>query len=87
MADALADGAHDDTPVAEVTELPPELKASDLLDAGLEVLDRSGGSAVPVLDSQAHQVVGWLTHQAALTALRADVASGPQATPGEVSPA
>lgn len=77
VADALADGAHDDTPVSEVTDLPPELKASDLLDAGLEVLDISGGSAVPVLDSQAHRVVGWFTHRAALKALRADVASGP----------
>lgn len=84
VADALADGAHDDTPVSEVTELPPELKATDLLDAGLEVLDISGCSAVPVLDSQAHQVVGWFTHRAALTALRADVAPRPQTTPGEV---
>ena len=84
VADALADGAHDDTPASEVTELPPELKATDLLDAGLEVLDISGGSAVPVLDSQAHEVVGWFTHRAALTALRADVAPRPQTTPGEV---
>jgi hypothetical protein len=73
--------------VAERAELPPELKATDLLDAGIELLDHSGGSAVPVLHSQAHQVVGWLTHQTALRALRADVAPGQKVMASAVSSA
>jgi hypothetical protein len=43
---------------------------TDSLAAGIEALDHSGGSAVPVLDPEHGHVAGWLTHQAALEALR-----------------
>jgi len=73
VAEALADGDHDATHVGEVTDLPPALRSADPLDAALKVLDDAGG-AVPVLDPDGHEVVGWLTHRAALNALRKPVA-------------
>jgi CIC family chloride channel protein len=69
VAEALADGEHDTTRVGQVADLPPALRSADPLDFALQVLDNAGG-AVPVLDPDGHQVVGWLTHQAALNALR-----------------
>ena len=69
VAEALADGEHDATHVSEVTDLPATLRSVDPLDFGLQVMDDAGG-AVPVLDSDGHEVVGWLTQQAALNALR-----------------
>ncbi|HET9128630.1 MAG TPA: chloride channel protein [Propionibacteriaceae bacterium] len=70
VAEALADGEHDEESVSTVAELPPALHAGDPLAAAIEALDASGGSAVPVLDADDHAVVGWLTHQSALAALR-----------------
>ncbi len=69
VAEALADGEHDTTHIAAVTELPPALRSVDPLDLALKVLDDAGG-AVPVLDPDGRQIVGWMTHQAALNALR-----------------
>ena len=69
VAEALADGEHDTTHVGQVTDLPPTLRLADPLDFALQVMDDAGG-AVPVLDSDGQEVVGWLTHQAALNALR-----------------
>ncbi len=69
VAEALADGEHDAAHVVEVTDLPPRLRSVDPLDLALKVLDDSGG-AVPVLDPGGRQIVGWMTHQAALGALR-----------------
>ena len=69
VAEALADGQHDTTHVREVADLPPALRSVDPLDFALQALDDAGG-AVPVLDSDGHEVVGWLTQQAALNALR-----------------
>jgi len=69
VAEALADGKHDTTCVGQVTDLPPALRSIDPLDLALQALDDAGG-AVPVLDPDGHRVVGWLTHQGALNALR-----------------
>jgi hypothetical protein len=69
VAEALADGEHDATHVSEVTDLPPTLRSVDPLDFALQALDEAGG-AVPVLDPEGHEIIGWLTHQAALNALR-----------------
>jgi len=79
VAEALADGEHDTTHVSEVADLPPALRSVDPLDFALQVLDDAGG-AVPVLDPDGHQVVGWLTHQAALSALRPAAATASAAT-------
>ncbi|MEP7194431.1 MAG: chloride channel protein, partial [Actinomycetota bacterium] len=76
VVEALADGEHDATHVGDVTDLPPALRSVDLLDFALQILDDAGG-AVPVLDAEGHEVVGWLTHRSALNALRSAVAPAP----------
>ena len=70
VADALADGQHDDRPLDDVVELPSDLDQEATLATGLEALDSSGTAAVPVLDATDRTVVGWLTERAALRALR-----------------
>lgn len=70
VADALADGQHDDRPLDDVVELPSDLDQTATLAAGLEALDSSGTPAVPVLDGADRTVVGWLTERAALRVLR-----------------
>jgi CIC family chloride channel protein len=79
VAEALADGEHDTTPVGQGADLPPALRSVDPLDFALQVLDDAGG-AVPILDPDGHQVVGWLTHQGALNALRPQVATASAST-------
>ena len=51
----------------------PSTALARALDFAPKVLDDAGG-AVPVLDPDGHEVVGWLTHKAALIALRSAVA-------------
>ncbi|MGN6635657.1 MAG: chloride channel protein, partial [Oryzihumus sp.] len=70
VAEALADGRHDREPVRQLTELRPALRSSDPLEQAIEALDGSGGSAIPVLGPEDGAVVGWLTYQEALAALR-----------------
>ena len=69
IAEALADGQHDDTPVSALLEYPPTVLETDQLEPALTVLD-STDTPLPVLDQDGHRVVGWLTHQRILTALR-----------------
>ncbi len=76
VADALADGKHDGAHIAEVTNLPAVLRSVDPLALALQVLDDAGG-AVPVIDPDGRQIVGWITHQAALGALRPALAPAP----------
>ena len=76
VVEALADGEHDGAHIAEVIDLPPALRSVDPLDHALRVLDDAGG-AVPVLDPDGRRIVGWITHQAALVALRPRHAPAP----------
>ena len=69
VADALADGQHDDTQVGALCELPPTVTSADRLDQALDTLETSRG-AVPVLDADHAALVGWLTHQQVLAAQR-----------------
>jgi CIC family chloride channel protein len=71
VADALADGEHDHAVVASVIERPPSLQTTQTLDDALDALDSAGITALPVLDPAGGNLVGWLTHQHVLTALRA----------------
>jgi chloride channel protein, CIC family len=71
VADALADGEHDDATVASVIERPPSVYVGQTLDDILDALDSSGIAALPVLDAAGANLVGWLTHQQVLTALHA----------------
>ncbi|PRZ44068.1 CBS domain-containing protein [Antricoccus suffuscus] len=74
LAEALADGEHDQATVASITELPDTVRSTDLLSDALNAIDLNEAAAVPVLDED-HQLVGWFTAQAALSALH------PKATP------
>ena len=81
VADTLADGDHDADDVTTVLEQPTAISAHDTLDDALDLLDTAGAAAAPVIHAgtsgaadggTAHgiEVVGWLTHQGVLTALR-----------------
>ena len=69
VADALADGLHDNSPVSTVVELPAAVGSHSTLDSALDELEASR-SAIPVLSPDGSSVVGWLTHQRVLAALR-----------------
>ncbi len=86
--EALADDRHDEVPVAEMLERPAAVVAAATLDQALDSLDHSTG-AVPVLDAEHRDVIGWLTTGAALRAMRgappvAGGSGGP--APAEPSP-
>lgn len=69
LADALADGEHDEAKIASLTEMPATVAESDLLENTLDVLETAHG-AVPVLDAARTHLVDWLTHQRVLAAQR-----------------
>ena len=74
VADALAAGEHDDDAVASIVESPQTVVLSDRLNETLDALD-AAHAAVPVLDREHANVVGWLTHQRVLSALHRPPAS------------
>lgn len=82
VADALADGSHDDAVIGDHVDFPQTVRADQHIDDALDVLENARGG-VPVLDPSGAQVIGWLTHQAVLTAVRptrrpaGDTDSGP----------
>ncbi len=61
--------------VLSLSQLPPEVGPHETLEAGIRALDDSGEAAVPVLDRDAHEVVGWLTLRKTLTHLHAEPAA------------
>jgi CIC family chloride channel protein len=69
IADALADGSHDNATIADIIELPTTVTVADPLSSALEVLETAYGP-VPVVDIPQENIVGWLAHQDVLTALR-----------------
>ncbi|MGI8665318.1 MAG: chloride channel protein [Jatrophihabitans sp.] len=69
VADALADGTPDDQALATLVEVPQPVNVGDKLDHALDILENARG-AVPVLDVEHAQLVGWLTHQRVLAAVR-----------------
>jgi len=69
LADALADGEHDQARVATITEAADAVREADLLDTALDALE-TAYAAVPVLDKEGLSLVGWLTHQRVLAAQR-----------------
>ncbi|MGI8678259.1 MAG: chloride channel protein [Jatrophihabitans sp.] len=68
-ADLLADGQHDAALVTAALERPDTVAAADTLETTLDILE-TAGSAIPVLDDDQANLVGWLTHQRVLLALR-----------------
>ena len=69
VADALADGTPDDQTIATLVELPDPVSVHDKLEHALDTLENARG-ALPVLDAQHANLVGWLTHQCVLAAVR-----------------
>jgi CIC family chloride channel protein len=69
VADALADGEHNLATVASVVELPDAVSISDHLTDALNALESTLG-AIPVLDDDHSNLVGWLSHQRVLSILR-----------------
>ncbi len=69
-ADTLADGEHDDARVASATQRPVAVRSDQPLDDTLDALEDAATPAVPVLDPDGDAVVGWLTHQQVLRAIR-----------------
>ena len=88
IADVLADGKHDETQVSEVIENVRAISTATVLSEALEVLDRGDADALPVLDAE-RSVVGWLTYQCVLTAVRGRpaAAGAPARRPGHRRPA
>ena len=76
VADTLSDGEHDNRPVGSVVERPGSVRQTDSVDRALETLESSGSPAVPVLDAAGANVVGWLSHQRVLAAMRRGVRRG-----------
>jgi CIC family chloride channel protein len=71
-AETLADGGHDTTSVTSVVEQPLSVNVGQNLESCLDALESSHSSAVPVLDDTSDNIVGWLTAQQVLLALRTD---------------
>jgi CIC family chloride channel protein len=66
VAEALGDD-HDGT-VGDLAELPPLVTCETSLADALTALTNASGTGLPVLNGD-HQLTGWLTHQAVLSAL------------------
>ncbi len=84
VADTLSDGRHDEALVGDHVDLPQTVRADHSIDDALDVLETAPGG-VPVLDADGARVVGWLTHQAVLAALRRAGPPAPVAAPGPVA--
>jgi CIC family chloride channel protein len=80
VADALADGRHDRAPAASAAEQVAAVRGDQTLDTALDTLEKSVAPALPVLDPAGAAVIGWLTHQCILRAIRRPPsAAGPAA--------
>ena len=78
LAEIVADGHHDTTPVASIIEQPATARVDQPLEDTLDALDASPAAAIPVLDHTGANLIGWLTHQQVLSALHS--------RPGPVTP-
>ncbi|MEU6849438.1 chloride channel protein [Actinacidiphila alni] len=68
-AETLADGAHDTTAVGTIAQLPRPLATGTDLSTALDALVTAEGAGLPVLDPGHDRLVGWITHQAVLSAM------------------
>ncbi|MDF3291538.1 chloride channel protein [Streptomyces silvisoli] len=68
-AETLADGEHDNTPIASIAHLPAPITIGSDLSAALDALVSANGAGLPVLDDSRTRLLGWITHQSVLTAL------------------
>ncbi|MEV6610782.1 chloride channel protein [Kutzneria sp. NPDC051319] len=70
VAEALGDEQSRDHTVADLAELPPLVTCASPLPEALGALVSAQGTGLPVLDDEATELVGWLTHQSLLRALQ-----------------
>lgn len=76
VADALTEGAPEGQLISSLIEYPEQVSVDDKLEHALDRLENARG-ALPVLDTDRTTVVGWLTHQRVLVAVR---------RPGQLTP-
>ncbi len=82
VADALADGEHNDAQVRTVIEYRTPVRITDHVDDSLGALE-SAQAAVSVLDEGQTRLVGWLSHQRVLVAVYDASRSGTVVAPPE----
>lgn len=70
LAEALSDGYHDESRALDIAELHASVRAEDLLEDVFDTLEAASVTALPVLSTDGHRLVGWLTAQAVLTHVR-----------------
>lgn len=76
-ADTLADGDHDQTTVASVMQRAIVVRSDQSLDDTFDALEEATTPAVPVVNPEGDAVLGWLTHQQVLSALRRGLTAPP----------
>ena len=86
MADTLADGEHDLATVASAVQRAIAVRSDQSLDDTFEALEGATTSAIPVLNPAGDAVLGWLTHQRVLNALRRGLAAPTRRASGVLSP-
>ena len=74
-ADTLADGDHDQATVGAALQRAVVVRSDQSLDDTLDSLEKATTPAVPVLNAEGDAVLGWLTHQQVLSALRRGIDS------------
>jgi CIC family chloride channel protein len=70
VAEALGDDQATSGTVTDLAELPPLVTQESTLAEALDALGGAQGTGLPVLDQDAGTLVGWITHQTILAALR-----------------
>jgi CIC family chloride channel protein len=76
LAEALTNTESTDHTVADLAQTPPKITQNSTLTDALHALAGAEGTGLPVLDDDGARLIGWITHQAVLTALRpADTAT------------
>jgi CIC family chloride channel protein len=69
-AQALTDGAEVPGTIGDLAELPAPVTAEQPIAEALHLLVTAQGTGLPVLDETKTALIGWITHQTVLTALR-----------------
>ncbi len=79
-AETLSDGDHGEAPIASIVHLPAAVDAGTDLSDVLDALVTAEGGGLPVLDEAHDRLIGWITYQSVLTALRGKPAEDVPAT-------
>ncbi|MCO5972986.1 chloride channel protein [Actinoallomurus soli] len=77
-AEALTEGDQAPPTIGELTELPAPVTSDLSLADALHILVGAPGTGLPVLDDSRTTLVGWITHQTVLSALRPGGGAGPR---------